>query len=178
VAFCREGAMHKLGVWGMAATLVLGLAVQGIAAAEDDTPEKPPEKPPETRNWWNWTSSRKEQPSPGKLLDDRIETNAAKIRAAEAAEKNREAKRRDEARRAWEAELRRQKVLDKLLQFAVYADDQQTVKRIEALKERSFAVFKKKTEKDVGAVSDASPTRSTDVAPVRGNGRKNTAGVE
>ena len=51
--------------------------------------------------------------------------------------------------------------------------------RIELLRKRAWAVYQKKSDKDAaGAVSDASPTHSTDVAPVRGNGRKSTAGVE
>jgi hypothetical protein len=130
--------MRKLRIWGMAATLALGLAAQAVAVAgDDDLTPKPP-----TRSWWSrlWGGGgRQETPM------DIIETENAKAqekgKAAEEAIKASAAREQEKSAQAREDYLRRQRVLDKLMQFALDNNDRSLLRKVETLNDRAWTVY-------------------------------------
>jgi hypothetical protein len=151
--------MRKLGVWGMAATVVLGLAVQTSSAAEDDASQKPPQ----SQSIWSRMAFWRQQDPPDKILTDRIDSQQAAIQKAEAAEKERDARRLAEIQRAREVYFRRNKALAQLREFAVKADDQEMLKRLDNLDNRVWAVYLKKSSKGTEnqtPVAESPPART------------------
>lgn len=137
--------MRKLRVWGMAATLALGLAAHTVAAAGDEEPAK---QTPPTRSWWSrlWGGGRQETP-----LDIIEEQNAKAQERGKAAEqvpgvvKPPRAIQPDLVLRAREEYLRRQRVLDKLMQFALDSGDKGLLKQVETLDHRAWTVYLQKS---------------------------------
>lgn len=130
--------MRKLRGWGMAATLALGLAAQTVAAAGDEAPEQ--QKPP-TRSWWSrlWGGGRQETPLD--IIESENSKAQEKGKVAEEAIKASAAREQERAARAREDYLRRQRVLDKLMQFALDNGDKSLLRKVETLNDRAWTVY-------------------------------------
>jgi len=135
--------MRKLRVWGMAAALSLGVALHA-GAADGDDPTKPPPTPGLFSRWFQ------KPPSPQdakKELDHEFEARDAKAtRDLEAAQaKAREEHDKLDALKARDRYLRQEKVLDRIEKIASEAGDQETLARIEPLRDRAWALYLKIT---------------------------------
>lgn len=146
--------MRKLGVWSVATALVLGLA--NSARAEDEDKKKEPSR-------WN-IFGRYFGKNPDKELEETFEAESKKGEKEEAKRAQQE-QARAERQRALAAKaradyLRRETILDNLKRLASEAGDEATLRKVEDLSDRSWAVFLKKAPPAPnGYVSDYSPSR-------------------
>lgn len=119
--------MRKLGVWGVAASLALGLAVQGVTAGDD-----PPISPLQQKGLLDiWFGS---PPTPVKKKKTEAE------QAAEA--KAKAEQKRAELRQAYDDIVRRWAVCERLRALA--PDDLELLKRVDALSDRAWALYYQK----------------------------------
>jgi hypothetical protein len=132
--------MRKLRGWGMAATLALGLAAHTVAAAGDDDPAQ--QKPP-TRSWWSrlWGGGGGPPETPLGIIETENTKVLEKSKAAEDAMKAAEAREQQRAARAKDDYLRRNRVLDRLMQFALESDDKALLRKVETLNDRAWSVY-------------------------------------
>jgi len=110
--------MRKLGVWGVAAGMALGLALSRSAVAGDDPP------------WKLFSSSKAEE----KKKDE----ERAAMRAQEA-------RRKTTVRRAYDDVIRRMAVADRLMELASEANDQLALKMAGELHDRAWQIYLKRT---------------------------------
>ena len=128
--------MRKLRVWGMAAALALGMAAYTAKAGDDEPVKKP------APTFWERLFGKKETPV-GIMEEEtaKAQEKSKAIQQAADAEKAREARRKAAAIRAHEELLRRQNVLDKLMQLALESGDKALEKKVEYLGERAWTVY-------------------------------------
>jgi hypothetical protein len=133
--------MRKLGVWGVAASLALGLAVQRATA--NDEPAVAPWPQKGLLDYWFGSSAP--MPTPEKKK---------KTAAEEAAEARARAdQKRAEARKAYDDVLRREAVCDRLAESAERTHDVETQKLVEDLRKRAWEIYWKKTGRRSGGTS-------------------------
>ena len=127
-----EGAMRKLGVWGMAVTLCLGLAASRGRAGDDKG---------ESSSGWGLPRIFGPAPEPEAKKSDAAEE--ARRAAAEA--RARAERRQKRAAQAREDFLRRDAVCTCLMEFAIRNEDRELQKKVEELTERAWQVYLKRT---------------------------------
>src|SRR5262245_23570840 len=126
--------MRKLGVWGLAAVLSLGLASR--AAAEDEKAAKKP-----AQGFWGRLFNR---PSAQEEIDQLVDAQEVKAQQNLETVRAREEAQKVEALRSRDRYLRRELVLDRIQQLALEAGDTELSAKIDALRERAFTVYWKK----------------------------------
>lgn len=157
--------MRELQVWGMTAILGLGLAAHSVAVAGDEEPKKP------SRSWLGrWFAPpidtiEDTQEAINKKNDKEDVKKDAEPRDTTV---EKETQKQNALLKAQEDYFRREKVLDKLSQFAMESGDQELTKRIETLTERTWKVYQKKT----GASSATGNGRTKSVAALSDRGVK------
>ena len=126
--------MRKLGVWGLAASLAVGLASQEVRA---DDGEK--EKPSSSWSIWPWKWGKGDAPA-----EKKADADAAAKKAAEDG-KAREERLLQQEYRAREDYLRRQAVCDRLKELATQLQDARLERKAEELFERAWEVYRKRS---------------------------------
>ena len=123
--------MRGVGKTGMAAALVLGLAVSVAAAEDRDDWPKPASS---GSGLWGGVFGGKDKPEAKKEAADKPAPGPSLVERAEAVRQ-----------RELKNYLRRIDVCDKLAQVAEDTNDQQLLSRVEEMKERVWAVYQQRT---------------------------------
>jgi hypothetical protein len=137
--------MRKLRVWGMTAILGLGLAAHSSAAAGDEEPGKP------SRSWFGRMFAG--PPEKIDIIEEAVEATTKGAGTEAQPEDNSpaaEMQRHANYFRARDDFFRREKALDRLMEFAMQTGQQDLVKRVEALTERAWKVYQRKSGGQVG----------------------------
>jgi hypothetical protein len=121
--------MRGVGRKGLAAALVLGLAVSVAVAQDRDNGSKPA-----AAGWWSGWFGGQDKPEARKAGADRPSPGPSVVERAEAVRQ-----------RELKNYLRRIDVCDRLAQIAEDANDQQMVSQVEELKERVWAVYQQRS---------------------------------
>jgi hypothetical protein len=121
------GAMRKLGVWGVAAGLALGLA--GAAVADD---------PGDSPGWRLFGSSKADEK---KKEDERAALRAQELRKKAA------------VKRALDDVIRRMAVADRLMQLASEANDQLALKVAGELHDRAWQIYLRQTNQPTASAA-------------------------
>jgi Spy/CpxP family protein refolding chaperone len=142
--------MRRRALWVLA-TLALGLAASGGAAAESMG------KPTEEQGWWS-----RLVPWSGKRQERQVDTAEVAARLAAAEEKARAEKQSRDVRRARASYLRRQAVVDRLLEIAVRKGDTRLENQARELGERAWAVYEQKIPRRASAPPAVADDESPD----------------
>jgi hypothetical protein len=148
--------MLRRGVWGLAATLALALAVRPARAQDSKDKEETPAKP--SPGWWSRVTGRPTKP----VVDEDEEEAKNEKKQKEAARKARDAelareqRMKEAAARAEEDYLRRERVLDRIAQLAQGSNDPEAILRqVERLTERAWKICQDRT----GVPHSSAPAR-------------------
>jgi hypothetical protein len=140
--FDGEESMRQRQRARIALALMLGLATTGFAADEDTQPPPHASYRPGT-----WYDSSDPKPPPPKV----------KKEPAAAPKPSPVEQLAQQTEQEWNACLRRQQVCDRLAELALKTDNAELSRRVEELKERVFAVYKKRMASLSGLGADGPP---------------------
>jgi hypothetical protein len=121
--------MRKLGVWGVAAGLALGMAMSRAAAAGE---------PGESPSWRLFGNPKAEEK---KKEDERAALRAQQARKKAA------------GKRALDDVIRRMAVADRLMQLASEANDQLALKMAGELHERAWQIYLRQTDRPTASAA-------------------------
>jgi hypothetical protein len=164
--------MRKLLVWGAAATLALGLAVHPAAAADEDADKAPPP------SFWGRLFGKRDKPA-DKPEKDSAKPHPKKSSDEEAGkgEQPRELSDQEKLVLAREDYVRREEVLDKLMQLAQEKNDQEMLKKIDSLTHRAWSVYLRKSGQKPPAATARNEQRSESADPRPHRERRSPAPV-
>jgi hypothetical protein len=133
--------MRKLRVWSMTAILGLTMAANSVAVAGDEEPNKP------SRSWFGrlFAGPQKEIDIIEEAAEATTNKNARPASISREAYEAKEAEKQAIIKKASDEFLRREKVVDRLMQHAMESGDPELAKRLEALYDRAWNIYQKKS---------------------------------